>query len=100
MISLQHARTLAHARTFVAALADHAHTVEASSVYEQALITLDMLHGDESPAYDPMLPPIDRNVLLASATDAISDLAEHGVSSLDVELVVSMLLAAATIDDA
>ena len=49
---LAHAVTLVEARSHIAALADHAHTVEASSAFERALIELDWAHGDDVPALD------------------------------------------------
>ena len=47
-----HALTLATARYHLAALADHADSIDASSAYERVLIELDRIHGDESPALD------------------------------------------------
>ena len=49
---LPHAQTLAQARSYVAALADQAHSIDASSAYEHVLIELDRIHGDESPGLD------------------------------------------------
>ena len=42
--------TLAQARSYLAALADQASTIDASSAYEHVLIELDRIHGDECPA--------------------------------------------------
>ena len=47
---LPHAQTLAQARSYVAALADQALTLEASSAYERVLLKLDRVHGDDCPA--------------------------------------------------
>ena len=51
-MDLEHALTLAQARSFVAALADAAVEDDASAAFERALIELDWLHGDESPGLD------------------------------------------------
>ncbi len=47
-----HAQTLAQARSYLAALADQASTIDASSAYERVLIELDRIHEDECPAAD------------------------------------------------
>jgi len=94
----QHLRTLARARSLVAALADGAQTVEASSGYERVLIELDRVHGDESPALDTRGLSTDRGVLLAEATSTIEELAEHGVDALDIELVLALLTDAHFLD--
>ena len=49
---LPHAQTLAQARSYVAALADRALTIDASSAYEHVLLELDRVHGDDCPALD------------------------------------------------
>ena len=46
---LAHAATLAEARSYLAALADHALTFDASVEYERVLLQLDFLHGDDMP---------------------------------------------------
>ena len=88
---LPHALTLAQARSYVAALADQADSVDASSAYEHVLIELDRIHGDESPGLDTSGLPQDRATLLAVTTSAIEELEQHGVDPLNVELVLAML---------
>ena len=86
-----HARTLAQARSYTAALADQAHSAEASSAYEHVLIALDRIHGDQCPALVAPTPIADVAVLFDAATSAIEDLADHGVDVLEVELVLALL---------
>ena len=88
---LPHALTLGQARSCIAALADQADSIDASSAYEHVLIELDRIHGDESPGLDTDGICEDRADLLASATSAIEDLEQHGVDPLNVELVLAML---------
>ena len=47
---LAHARALAEARSYLAALADTAGTFEASLEYDRVLLQLDAIHGDDTPA--------------------------------------------------
>lgn len=68
---LPHAHTLAQARSYLAALADQASTIDASSAYEHVLIELDRLHGDESPAINDDGLTEDRATLLAVVTSAL-----------------------------
>lgn len=89
---LPHALTLAQARSYVAALADHAISVDASSAYEHVLLELDRVHGDQSPALDADDLTVDRNILFADATSAIEELEVFGVDVLSVELVLAMLV--------
>ena len=95
---LPHAQTLAQARSYVAALADRALTLEASSVYERALLELDRVHGDECPALDTEDLTDDRTILLACAHSAIQELEDHGIDSLSVELILAMLVDAHDLD--
>jgi hypothetical protein len=90
-MQLAHALTLTQARSSVAALADSAHTLEASSAYERILIALDRIHGDTSPAFDTTGLTSNREVLFAVAASAIGDLEHHGIDALDVELVLAQL---------
>src|SRR5690242_13801111 len=77
-VLLPHAQTLAQARSYVAALADRALTLEASSAYERALLELDRVHGDECPALDTEDLTDDRDILLAVASNAIEELESYG----------------------
>jgi hypothetical protein len=62
-MDLQHALTLAQARSFVAALADGAVDTDASAAFERVLIELDWLHDDESPGLVTDGLSDDRDVL-------------------------------------
>ena len=88
---LAHAVTLSEARSYIAALADNAQTVEASSAYELALLELDRIHGDDAPALDTTGLTDDRNVLMAVATFAVEQLITYGVDALHVELLLAAL---------
>jgi hypothetical protein len=97
-MNLEHALTLAQARSFVAALADAAVDDDASAAFERVLIELDWLHGDESPGLDTDGLSTDREVLYLAATAAIESLALFGLDPLDLELVLVRLEAARTLD--
>jgi hypothetical protein len=88
---LPHAFTLARARSYLAALADQASTIDASSAYEHVLIELDRIHGDDCPAINSDGLTEDRAVLLAVATSALEELELYGVDPLSVELTLAML---------
>lgn len=96
-MDLEHARTLARARLFVAALADTARCDDASSAFERVLVELDGLHGDESPslATDGLG---DRDVLYRGAMTAIESLVLFGLDVLDLELLLVRLETAYTLD--
>jgi len=95
---LAHAVTLSEARSYLAALADNAQTVEASSAYELALIELDWIHGDDAPALDATGFIDDRDALMAVATSAVEQLATYGVDALHVELLLAALEDARALD--
>ena len=88
---IDHAIALTEARSHVAALADRARSVEASSAYEHVLLELDWLHDDDVPALDTTGLPHDRGMLLAGATAAIEGLIGHGIDALRIELVLAAL---------
>lgn len=94
---LAHAVTLAEARSYVAALADNAVTIDASIEYDRVLLQIDFIHGDLIPAIAPV-PVTDRDTLFSVAESAIEDLVDHGVDGLTVELVLDMLYAARELD--
>lgn len=96
---LNHAVTVAEARSYIAALADCARTVEASSAYERALIELDWIHGDDVPALDTMGVTDNRDVLMAVATSAVEQLVGYGVEALQVELLLASLADARALDE-
>ena len=95
---LPHAQTLAQARSHVAALADRALTIDASSAYERALLELDRVHGDDCPALDTDDLTDDREILLVVASSAVEDLENFGVDVLSVELILAMLVDAHNLD--
>lgn len=95
---LPHAQTLAQARSYVAALADRALTLDASSAYERALLELDRVHGDECPALETQDLTDDRDILLAVASNAIEELENYGIDPLSVELILAMLVDAHDLD--
>ena len=95
---LAHAITLGQARSRLAALADRASTIEASSGYERVLLRLDAIHGEDIPAIHAIETP-DRDKLFALAQGAIEDLTGHGLDALTVELVLDMLHAARDLDE-
>jgi hypothetical protein len=88
---LPHAMTLAQARSYVAALADKADSIDASSAYEHVLIELDRIHGDKTPGLDTAGICEDRAILLTVASSAIEELEQYGVDPLNIELVLAML---------
>jgi hypothetical protein len=90
-VLLPHALTLAQARSYLAALADQADSIDASSAYEHVLIELDRIHGDESSGLDTSGICEERTILLAVASSAIEELEQYGVDPLSVELVLAML---------
>ena len=94
---LVHALTLAEARSYVAALADNAISIDASIEYDRVLLQIDFIHGDYIPGISPV-PAADRDVLFDVAESAIEDLAGHGIDLLTVELVLDMLWAARDLD--
>lgn len=98
LMLLTHAHTLTQARSCLAALADNATTLEASSGYEQTLIALDRIHDDQVPALDAERLTSDRAVLTAVATSALKELVNHGVDPLQQELLLAMLQDACALD--
>lgn len=99
-MELAHAQTLMQARSYLAALADAARTMEASCAYERVLIEIDRVHGDDTPALDTTGLTEDRAALYAAATSAIEELADHGVDELHVELILTMLIETRDLDGA
>jgi hypothetical protein len=97
-MDLEHALTLAQARSFVAALADAAVDDDASAAFERVLIELDWLHGDESPGIETNGLNEDREVLYLAAAAAIEALALFGLDALDLELLLVRLEAARALD--
>lgn len=88
---LDHARTLARARSRVAELADEARTFDASVAYERVLLQLDSIHGDDTPALDTDGSPDSRDGLFNRSGAAIEALLAHGIDALQIELLLDML---------
>jgi hypothetical protein len=94
---LSHAVLLAEARSYLAALADHATSFDALMEYERVLLQLDALHGGAVPPIT-VVPATDPAVLYEVARAAISNLADHGVDRLALEICLAMLEAARELD--
>lgn len=90
MTTLAHADAIAEARSCLADLADTAHTVDGSIVYDRALLYLDGLVGDFVPGISP-LNETDRNRLLARLESAVEELVTYGLDGLSAELLLYML---------
>ena len=97
---LVHAVALAEARTYIAALADLAVSLDASLAYERTLLYLDSIHGDDVPALDTAGLIDDRTALCVIAESAVEELVDHGIDALQVELVLAMLDDARELDSA
>lgn len=95
---LAHAVLLSEARSYVAALADNATTLEASSAYDLALIELDLVHGDDAFALDATKPAVDRDALMALAIPTVERLTTYGVDGLRSELLLASLEGARALD--
>jgi hypothetical protein len=95
---LAHAVLLSEARSYVAALADNATTLEACSAYDLALIELDLVHGDDASALDATEQAVGRDVLMALAISAVERLTTYGVDALQSELLLASLERARALD--
>lgn len=95
---LNHAVTLAEARTHIAALADLVTNFEASLAYERTLLYLDSIHGGVFPALDTTGVIEERAALQLVAEAAVEELLDHGVDALQIELVLAMLHEARQLD--
>ena len=95
---LAHSALLSEARSYIAALAENAKTLEASSAYDLALIELDLVHGDDAFALDATEPAVSRDVLMALAISAVERLTTYGVDELRTELLLVSLEGARALD--
>jgi hypothetical protein len=95
---LTHAALLSEARSYIAALADNARTVEGSCAYDLALIELDGVHRDSAFALDATKLTVDRDVLMAFASSAVERLTTCDVDALHTELLLASLEDAYTLD--
>ncbi|WP_141013693.1 hypothetical protein [Nocardioides sambongensis] len=85
------AAAISNARTHLATLADTATNLDASLAYEHTLLYLDTAYADNVPALDTAFQPVNPETLHNQATDAITDLADHGLDPLQVELLHALL---------
>lgn len=81
---------LTQARSYLAALADQAESVDASTGYQQALQQIDLMYGTHPPEIIPV-PGYSRGLLFDLTTNAIEDLSSHGIGLLAVELLLDVL---------
>lgn len=95
---LAHAVAIAEARSYIAALDDHALTPLGSIAYDRALIYLDAAHDDQVPALTDV-PLQDSTVLYRLASRAITDLAAYGLDPLHIELTLAYLADAWVLDN-
>lgn len=89
-MKLSHAITVAATRSYLAALADQSVTLLGAIGYEQALLYLDVIHGDRVPALYPIADAAP-DLLAKSALTTAARLTEHGIDPLQVELLISMI---------
>lgn len=94
---LAHAVVLVEARSYLAALADRAQTLDGALEYERVLLQLDWLHGGTVAACTPV-PVEDPVVLHEVACRAIGNLEVHGIDQLELEICLAMLEAARVLD--
>lgn len=71
---LAHAVALTRGRTYLAALADGAVSVDASLAYERTLLYLDAIHGDDVPALGTQGVRHHRAILHQAAAAAVEQL--------------------------
>ncbi|GAA1434323.1 hypothetical protein GCM10009641_27300 [Mycobacterium cookii] len=95
---LAHSALLTEARSYVAALADNAKTLEASSAYDLALIELDLVHGDGAFALDAAKLAVGRDAPMALAIAAVERLTTYGMDALQSELLLASLERARALD--
>lgn len=86
-----HTLVLAQARAHLAALADQAPSLEASSAYERVLIDLDRIHGDLFPDFEPIGAGVSSGLLYSVAVGTLEYLLRFGVDALHVELLLAEL---------
>jgi hypothetical protein len=95
---LKHAIELAEARSYVAALADHALTFDGAMEYERVLLELDELHSGVFPP-STEVPTTDQAVLFRVAYHAIAGLGVYDLDAFGLELCLAMLIAARESDN-
>lgn len=94
---LAHAVVLGEARSYLAALADHAETLDGALEFERVLLQLDWIHGGAVPPSTPVRV-VNPAMVFDLATAAISNLGTHGVDALQLEICLAMLSAARVLD--
>lgn len=82
--------TLTAARSYIAALADGAHTIDGSVEYERALLHLDALYGGDVPALAEIAADGPQDIY-DLAEDSLANLVGHGIDALQLELLLSLL---------
>ena len=90
---LNHAVALAECRSYLAALADTASSVETSLEYQDVLLQLDGLIPGHLPPVTPV-PTENRTVLYRVALKTLGRLEEHGLDPFDLALCQCMLATA------
>jgi hypothetical protein len=90
---LHHAVALAECRSYLAALADTADSLEASLDYREVLLQLDWLQPGHLPPVTPV-PTENRKVLYTVALETLGRLAEHGLDPFDLAMCQCMLATA------
>lgn len=94
---LAHAVVLGEARSYLAALADRAETLDGAPKFERVLLQLDWLHGGVVPP-STTVPVEDPAILFDLASAAVSNLGTHGVDGLQLEICLAMLETARALD--
>ncbi|WP_328530705.1 hypothetical protein OG984_06025 [Nocardioides sp. NBC_00368] len=87
---LAHAIALAETRSYLAALADQAPTLAATTAYDDVLLYFDAIHSDEVPALE-LLPLIEPRLLHELTEKALLDLVPFGFDPLHLELILAMI---------
>jgi len=88
-MSLNYARTLAEARSCLAAALADASRFELSIEYDHVLLELDALHGGHGPATFPIAGSLMD--LRRRAEVRLEDLADLGADPLNIELILARL---------
>lgn len=86
-MSLAYAIALAQARSCLAALADIATDFDESVLYEQLLLDLDALHGEDGPALHSLAG--NRAELLRRLEAAVDQMIELGGRGLSLEILLA-----------
>lgn len=85
-----HIKTLASARSCIAALADNARTRSGAHAYERVLLELDAMFGDEGPAIET-IPDGESEDVHREAAAALGNLLRLGTDPLRTEILLALL---------